>query len=302
MWLITIVLLFLIAFSLTYILPYVGYPSDNIVPDLLINLIAGTIIFVVGLNWDKIRSLAGLDFLWLRCLFGRKSVEIGRLNITLDTYRDIRLLPEDSQKKLSGIFVPHNTNRFYKTFPDNHYTAMQGAFERLMGYCSARASSYLIEKLSPYFKRGVGAFSDEEVASKWEDTFINLGSSASNIKTDDIKHHIANNLFKEDINGVIELKNGLSFKPDNRHDVGIILKIKNPHFNNYSLIVCAGIGEWGTSGAAWYLSRHWKKLSKRFLKSDFVVIVSILRGSDESASEKYSTESWINKIISKVKK
>ncbi|MEN8263263.1 MAG: hypothetical protein ABFR82_07355 [Nitrospirota bacterium] len=286
MWFITIVLLILIAFNLTYILHIFGYSTHNIIPDLLINLLAGSIIFVIGINWDKIRSMARVDFLWLRFVFGVKSVENGQLNITVDTYNDTR---------------PFGPGRYIKTFPDHHQTTMPGPSERLTGYCSVRAASYLIDKLSPYFNRGVGSLSDEEIAATWEGTFINIGVSALNIKTDDIKHHIDNKLFKEDINGIIELKNDLSFGPDNRHDVGMILKIKNPYFNKYSLIVCAGIGEWGTSGAAWYLSRHWKKLGRRFLSNDFIVVLNVLRGSDESASERYSSESWIRKLLNKIK-
>lgn len=284
MWFIIIVLLFLIAFNLTYFLNYLGYPTENLMPSFLTNLIAGSIIFIIGLNWAKIRSMAGFDFLWLRFIFGAKSVENGQLNITVDTYNDSR---------------PFEPERYIKTFPDQHETKIQGPVDRLTGYCSVRAASYLIDKLSPHFKTGIGALSDEEVAAKWEGTFINLGVSALNIKTDDIKHHMKNTLFKEDIHGIVELKNQMTFNPDNRHDVGMIFKMKNPHFKNYSLIICAGIGEWGTSGAAWYLSRHWKKLGWRFLNNDFVVILDVLRGSDESASEKYSSGSWIKNLINK---
>lgn len=288
----SILVLVLVVISLPMGLHYY-YPSREIIPDLAINLIAGSIIFVIGLNWDKIRALAGADFIWLRCVFGRRSLQDGKLNIALDTYRDIRLLPENEQKELSGVSVPQRINRFFKTFPDGHVTGFPGAFERLMGYCSARASSYLIEKLSPYYKRGIVALSDEEAASVWEGTFINLGSSTSNIKTDDIKHHHMNKFIKEDTKGGIELSNGQTYNADSKHDVGMIFKFTNPYFEGYSLIICAGLGEWGTSGAAWYLSRNWRKLGRKYFKDDFIVIVNVLRGSDESASEIYSSESWI---------
>jgi len=29
-------------------------------------------------------------------------------------------------------------------------------------------------------------------------------------------------------------------------------------FPNHSWIVCAGLGEWGTSGTAWYLAHRWR--------------------------------------------
>jgi hypothetical protein len=114
----------------------------------------------------------------LRFIFGSNAVIKGKIIVTLDTYKDIRLLPEEAQKKLSGGIVPQNTNRFYKKFP-THITWFPGAYESLMGYCSARASSYLVDKLSPYLKQGVSVVSDDIVASEWEDnTYINLGSSA----------------------------------------------------------------------------------------------------------------------------
>jgi GGDEF domain-containing protein len=48
--------------------------------------------------------------------------------------------------------------------------------------------------------------------------------------------------------------------------------------------MCAGIGEWGTSGAAWYLAKHWRDLAKRFGKGDFAVVLKVTDGADESAT------------------
>jgi hypothetical protein len=286
MWFSTILILILIALSLPKIFSYLGYPNETIFPSLLVNLISGAIIFVIGLNWSKIRSLAGLDFVWLRFVFGAKSVENGQVNITIDTYSDTR---------------PFGPKRYAKTFPDQHQTMMPGPSEKVTGYCSVRAASYLIDNLSSYFQSGVATVSDEEVAAKWDGTFINIGVSALNIKTDDIKHHRANPFFKEDIAGKLELKNGSSFEPDNRYAVGMILKMSNPHFKGHSLLVCAGIDEWGTSGAAWYLSKYWRKFGKKYCKDDFLVIVRVLRGSDESSSEVYSTQSCIRKLWNRLR-
>jgi hypothetical protein len=77
------------------------------------------------------------------------------------------------------------------------------------------------------------------------------------------------------------------------------LKIKNPHSKGYSLLICAGLGEWGTSGSAWYLSRYWKKLAKKFLANDFIIVISVARGSDESASILYSSDSWFRLLLKK---
>jgi hypothetical protein len=37
------------------------------------------------------------------------------------------------------------------------------------------------------------------------------------------------------------------------------LKIIPKSFPNRVWIAVAGLGEWGTSGAAWFLSKNWKK-------------------------------------------
>jgi hypothetical protein len=65
-------------------------------------------------------------------------------------------------------------------------------------------------------------------------------------------------------------------------DYGLILKIPNLRFPNHFFFVCAGLGEWGTSGASWYLASKWKDLQKEFGKA-FGVVVEVDVGSDESA-------------------
>jgi len=67
-----------------------------------------------------------------------------------------------------------------------------------------------------------------------------------------------------------------------RKDYGVILKIPNLRFPGYYFFACAGLGEWGTSGAAWYLSRHWLRLQPEF-GGPLAVVVEVEIGSDESA-------------------
>jgi len=306
MWIILILILILVTWLIPETQPFLikcQLPHSQRLIEVATSIISGLIIFIIGLNWESFRSFITANRLFLRFIFGGKAIEKGIVNVTLDTYKDIRLLPENLQKQLIGSVVPQNSNRFFKLFPDGHITWFPGAFEHLMGYCSARASSYLIAKLSHFLKQGVAVISDDDVGSKWEEnTFINLGSSASNIRTNDIKHHKANIFLKEDINGKFELKNNKSFNfPDDRHDVGIILKMKSPYSKGCSLLICAGIGEWGTSGSAWYLSRYWKKLAMKYLTNDFIVVVSVVRGSDDTASIIYSSDSWLTILLKKYK-
>jgi len=45
----------------------------------------------------------------------------------------------------------------------------------------------------------------------------------------------------------------------------------------------AGLGEWGTSGSAWFLAMKWKELLKRSKGRDFGAVIRVRQGQDESA-------------------
>ncbi|MCH8300178.1 MAG: hypothetical protein IIC39_06520, partial [Candidatus Marinimicrobia bacterium] len=74
---------------------------------------------------------------------------------------------------------------------------------------------------------------------------------------------------------------------DNVHlDSGIIARLENPYHKEHYLYVCAGLGEWGTTGAAYYLFRNWEKLYKRFKKNkNFCLVLEVEVGSDQTARE-----------------
>jgi hypothetical protein len=61
------------------------------------------------------------------------------------------------------------------------------------------------------------------------------------------------------------------------------MKLGNPYFPGNALFMCAGLGEWGTSGAAWFLARHWRDLSCRFGSNPFFLVLRVSIGSDHSA-------------------
>jgi hypothetical protein len=71
---------------------------------------------------------------------------------------------------------------------------------------------------------------------------------------------------------------------DPKIDYGMILKAHPPNLSDRNWIACGGYDEWGTSGAAWYLSRKWRDIRKLFRKKPFVIFVQVERGRDESAT------------------
>lgn len=67
-----------------------------------------------------------------------------------------------------------------------------------------------------------------------------------------------------------------------KKDYGMILKIPNLRFPDRFFFVCACLGEWGTSGASWYLATKWRDLLSEF-KEAFGIVVEVDLGSDQSA-------------------
>jgi len=86
--------------------------------DLLVNLFAGILIFFVGLRWGLISSFLSRERAAFRRIFGAKAVEAGIVTVTLDTYRDLRLLPPYIQQQLKVQPTQSATpqsHRFYKS-------------------------------------------------------------------------------------------------------------------------------------------------------------------------------------------
>jgi hypothetical protein len=263
--------------------------SESLIVNFLIDLLAGFVIFFVGLRWRLIASYLSRERAAFRRLFGAKTMQAGIATVTLDVYRDIRLLPRESLEKIgmSAQWSTKETKRYFKVFPDGHSAAIPGTWSDITGYCSARAATYLVDGLQ------VGGMifhvvSDVEVASNWGGSFINIGSSASNIKTNDLIQFPENSWLRDDL-GKFVLDDGQEFAIEDRSDKGIILKLRNPYARGYSVLVCAGLGEWGTSGAAWFFARNWRLLSRRFGDNPFLVITSVTPGSDMSAREIFAT-------------
>lgn len=276
--------------------------TDSLIINFLLDLVAGFIIFFVGLRWRLITSYLSRERAGFRQVFGRAAHEAGLMTVTLDTYRDVRLL-SDAVREAIGVesTQPRSADepRFVKVFPDGHLTALPGAYGDVIGYCSARGAAYLVERLAHLV--AVRVVSDSDISAQWSGTFVNIGSSASNIKTDAIKQFPQNPWLLDDL-GKFTFKDGHIEEMEERLDKGIIFKLPNPYFNGYSVIVCAGLGEWGTSGAAYFLAKEWRMLAKRFGNNAFLVLVAVTPGADESGHELLAfgkeTISW--KILSRL--
>lgn len=157
-----------------------------------------------------------------------------------------------------------------------------------------RALSYILQEITKYRKKNLPLITDNEALKNLTHTFISIGGPLVNEITY-LALQDKNNIFgKFNIPEDFASDDPFSFDIFNNSkikfireqtgsDIGVLLKIKNSRNPRNNFFVCSGIASWGTSGAAWYLSHHWKSLYKEFKQKDFIVIVEVLRGSDESA-------------------
>jgi hypothetical protein len=169
------------------------------------------------------------------------------------------------------------------------------AIEDPVSESDVRAATYLARLFGQVRMNEVRLVPDSTAVQTNEGNFVALGGPAANYKTADILGG-ASNVFLEVVPECLVLKTGekLPFEATPEHDYGFILRVRSQYFPSRSLIVCAGLGDWSASGAAWFLSRKWTALMRcgdscrtlwGFLRqADFLAIVKVARGQDDSAT------------------
>ncbi|MDG5816454.1 hypothetical protein QA601_15260 [Chitinispirillales bacterium ANBcel5] len=150
---------------------------------------------------------------------------------------------------------------------------------------TTRAINYLSNEIGKYSRITPQIVSDEEKDDKWNFTFLSVGGH-TNFKSTDVIESNEFLKFDVDSNTIISVKTGHSVlhnELDSKYkDFGVIIKT-NPESNlKRTWICCAGLSEWGTSGAAWWLANNWKQIRKKAKKGPFAVVTCTRKGSDES--------------------
>lgn len=185
-------------------------------------------------------------------------------------------------------------SRYIKRYRDGREIGIYGPTDKVIGLCEVRAASHIINALSKYRTRPLPIEDDQSGLKVLRRSIICLGSAASNELTELVENDPRNRFLRimQD-NGSVSILCGLTGKnvslPQSivQRDFGIVLKIINSRFPGYFFFVCAGLGEWGTSGAAWYLANHWRELDE--LGDEFGCVVEVEIGVDQSAQIIYDT-------------
>lgn len=185
--------------------------------------------------------------------------------------------------------LPRRGNRYIKKFYGRRNDQPLIGEDDVMGINTVRVINHVVSLFSKYRdNQPLPIVLDKEVRDLWDGSFLCFGSSDSNIKTFDVENLPQNTFYKFVFNkqGHRSFKvRGEIFSIKGREDVGIILKLKNPHHQEHSLFICAGLGEWGTSGSAYYLLHNWESILKETRNRNFCKVIRVKVQSDESARE-----------------
>lgn len=244
-------------------------PWGNLIIGVLSNIIA----FVLGVSSKRI--LEYYRFRDFKKFFGSDFLKNPSITVDVYNYNNNIIRAADKNK------------RYIKYYPTSAPIPIIGV-DKVMSVETTKITQLLTSEFYRETKKVIPIMTDEEVFDKWDGTFICLGSSDSNIKTKGILEKLENNFVDFDFDKgerVIKRKSdGTIFKITQKppRDKSIIVKISNKEFNNQKMFVCAGLGEWGTSGAVWYLSKYWKTLYKEHGESDFGIILETEPKSLES--------------------
>jgi len=183
--------------------------------------------------------------------------------------------------------------QYQKTYHDGRSIKLRAIRNIITGEV-VRSFSYIFHELAKFVNKPVTICTDEDAFKNLNNTFITFGGPVVNEITEWAINEKTNKflkfLYPEDpiapwkIVVVTDTDKQFSFeKLPQGKDYGIILKIKNSRFPKHFFFVCAGIGMWGSSGAAWYLANHWRTLYKEFKSKEFGIVVEVNLGSDTSA-------------------
>lgn len=161
------------------------------------------------------------------------------------------------------------------------------SIDRPVSSCEVRAAKYLAEIIGAVSRQAPMLSSDYDLRKRLDISFVSFGGPKSNYKTRDVIENKGNLLINFDnVNFLSKGSGRIVLHPEQNFDYGLILKIHPTQFPKRVWLICAGLGEWGTSGAAWYLAHKWKEIHHYAKQKPFAIIVRVKDGTnpqDESA-------------------
>jgi hypothetical protein len=152
---------------------------------------------------------------------------------------------------------------------------------RLIADCDTKALKYTSDLISNILRYKPALIVDDDLSKDLNLNFIAFGGT--NFYCTQVLNDEKNNFYTIREKTIINKRNNKEFTNDIKYDYGLILKFKHENFPNKIWIIIAGVDETGTSGAGWYLSNFWEKLSNRFKTNEFGIVIRVEHGVDKTA-------------------
>ncbi len=236
---------------------------------LLLNVVGGILAGLAFSFWAQFRmAFASWRF---KRVYGRRATQGG---ITL-VYEELALL--------KGI------EKFSYEKPGNESLG-RFSISRPIPIASVRAVSYLASSIGKFTGKTPSVRSDLETRNFMDLNFICFGGPGSNVMTASCQDNTGNRLarFDQHVNQFLRASDGSPLAQlDPGYDHGLILKVHPTQFPRQTWIACAGLGERGTSGAAWFIANKWEEIRRHSGSRPFAALVrvepDVHTGRDQSA-------------------
>ena len=186
--------------------------------------------------------------------------------------------------------APDLSGRQYSYVKPGGNPRAQFSISRPVSLCEVRAAGYLASAIGNGVGRTPDLRSDIDVLPLLNLNFVSFGGPESNLKSRDCQSNAGNRLTRFDQQLPPQFLDLTTNAPmaefsDPSFDYGLILKVRPSQFPERVWLMCAGFGEWGTSGAAWYLANKWEEIRKQAKELPFALVLRVRPQQDQSAEQ-----------------
>jgi hypothetical protein len=153
-------------------------------------------------------------------------------------------------------------------------------------YSDSRAASCIAFAFHKHTKKSPTLISDEKCKNTTSLSYCSVGGR-NNFKSNYIIESKKNHFIQFNIDSITSKADpsvNYGNQPDYNFDYCTIIKIYD---GDNTKICISGIGEWGTTGGAWYLANKWRDLHKIVGNTEFGAIIRVRINSDDSAELVY---------------
>ena len=253
-----------------------GFNLPDVALDILINIIAAILFFIIGLLVNKaytyFRLKQPLSKIMGSLADNRKCTVLVVPKLYSDTENIKLKRPDDRTEFIQWpVRLP--------LFAESDAEAMMYAYNMLLK-CGKKAEKLDIK-------------SDAEITGREKEGDILCIGAGSNALTKYVLTTINPHLtFEQQVSqtstghvqvfgtAIIDRKTGERWAISPTHDFGLIIRLKNPYNQDTNCVILAGLGPIGTAASGYYLSTHWRRIydslrSEKGVDGNYAVLLRV---------------------------